>query len=67
MIKLSQINGDEIIINSDLIETIEKAHDTIITLTTNRRIRVRESVEEIIDRVVEYQRRINKPEIRSTE
>jgi flagellar protein FlbD len=61
MIKLTQINGDEITVNADLIETIEKAHDTIITLTTSRRIRVREDIEEIVKRVVDYKRRINSP------
>lgn len=63
MIRLTQINGEEITVNAELIETIEKAHDTIITLTTSRRIRVRENVGEIIDRVVEYKKRINSPNI----
>lgn len=61
MIKLTQINGDEITVNADLIETIEKAHDTIITLTTSRRIRVREDIDEIVKRVVDYKRRISSP------
>lgn len=63
MVKLTQINGEEITVNADLIEAIEKAHDTIVTLTTSRRIRVREEIDEIIDRVVEYKRRINSPVI----
>jgi len=63
MIKLTQINGDEIVVNAELIETMERSHDTIITLTTTRRIRVQESVEEIIDRVVAYKRKILQPEI----
>ena len=65
MIKLTQINGDEITVNADLIETIEKAHDTIITLTTSRRIRVREDIDEIVNRVVNYKRHINSPSISS--
>ncbi len=62
MIRLTQINGEEIVVNAELIETIEKAHDTIIVLTTTRRVRVREGIEEIIDKVVEYRRRINRPD-----
>ncbi len=65
MIKLTQINGESITVNADLIETIEKAHDTIITLTTSRRVRVKETIEEIVDRVVEYKRRISSPDISS--
>lgn len=63
MIKLTQLNGEEIVVNAELIETIEKAHDTILTLTTSRKVRVREGFEEIIDRVVEYRRRICGPDL----
>ena len=63
MIRLTQINGEEITVNADLIETVERAHDTIITLTTTRRIRVQEEIEAIIDKVVEYQRRIHSPNL----
>ncbi|MFZ1080615.1 MAG: flagellar FlbD family protein [Candidatus Kryptoniota bacterium] len=66
MIRLTQINGDEIVVNADLIETMERSHDTIITLTTTRRIRVQENIEEIIERVVEYRRRILHPDIEKT-
>jgi len=58
MIRLTQINGEEIVVNAELIETIEKAHDTIVTLTTTRRFRVQEEVDVIIERVAEYRRRI---------
>jgi len=61
MIRLTQINGEEIVVNAELIETIEKAHDTIITLTTTRRVRVQESVELIIEKVIEYRRRVAIP------
>ena len=63
MIRLTQINGEGIVVNAELIETIEKAHDTIITLTTTRRIRVQNEVDDIIEKVVEYRRRINAPKV----
>jgi flagellar protein FlbD len=63
MIRLTQINGEEIIVNAELIETIEKAHDTILTLTTARRIRVQDEVEAIIEKVVEYRRRVAIPKV----
>jgi len=59
MVRLTQINGEEIVVNAELIETIEQAHDTILTLTTTRKVRVREGLEEIIEKVIEYRRRIN--------
>ena len=68
MVRLTQINGEELVVNAELIETIEKVHDTIITLTTTRRIRVTESIEEIIDKVIEYRRRVSAPDLsRSSE
>lgn len=59
MVRLTQINGEEIVINAELIETIEQAHDTILTLTTARKIRVKEGLDEIIEKIVEYRRRIS--------
>ncbi len=63
MIRLTQINGEEIVVNAELIETVEKAHDTIVTLTTTRRIRVKEEVDTIIEKVVEYRRRLAIPKV----
>ena len=59
MVRLTQINGEEIVVNAELIETAEQSHDTILTLTTTRKIRVKEGLEEIIEKVVEYRRRVN--------
>ncbi len=54
MIKLSRLNGEEYILNSNLIETVEANPDTVITLTTNHKFVVRESVDEVIDRIIKY-------------
>ncbi len=59
MVTLTQINGEAIVINAELIETIEQSHDTILTLTTSRKVRVKEGLEDIIEKVVEYRRRVN--------
>lgn len=60
MIKLTQINGRELIINAEIISHIEIAANPIITLTTGNKIVVQESVEEIIEKVLEYHRAISK-------
>lgn len=57
MIRLTKINGQEFYINSDLMEFIEAMPDTIITLTTGKKVIVRESVDEVIDRIVDYKSR----------
>jgi flagellar protein FlbD len=50
MIKLTKFNGEEFIVNSDLILYVESRPDTYITMTTSDRILVRESSEEVIRR-----------------
>ena len=56
MIKVSRINGTELVINADLIEFIEAAPDTIISLTTGNKIVVRDSTDEIIEKVAKFRR-----------
>lgn len=54
MIKVTRLNGKEFIVNSDLIEFVESTPDTVITLTTGTKIVVKETVNEIIDKVIEF-------------
>ena len=58
IIKLNKIGGQEIVVNAELIETIKSTPDTIITLTTDKKILVNESVDEVIDKVIQYRRKI---------
>lgn len=58
MIKVNRLNGKELAINSDLIEFIEETPDTVISLTTGRKIIVGESVDDIIRKIVEYKRKL---------
>ncbi|MDH7576757.1 MAG: flagellar FlbD family protein [Bacillota bacterium] len=54
MIKVTRLNGEEFYVNSDLIEFIEKTPDTVLSLTTGRKIIVKEDIPEIIRRIVEF-------------
>ncbi len=56
MIKLTHINGDEFVVNAEMIQYVEARPDTIITLASKERFIVRESVDEVIRRVIEYGR-----------
>lgn len=58
MIKVTKINGEEIVINAMLIESIQATPDTVITLTTNKRILVKEQVDEVRDKVIEFYQKI---------
>lgn len=54
MILLTQLNGNPIHVNADLIETLENTPDTVITLTNGKKILVRETTGEVISRIAAY-------------
>ncbi len=58
MIKLTNLKGESFVLNDDYIETIESRPDTVIKLFNGKKYVVRESIDEVIQRVVEYKRRI---------
>lgn len=59
MIPLTQLNGSRIYINSGLIESFESTPDTVLTLTTGKKVMVKETPEEVIQRVIEFEGRLN--------
>ncbi|MDR3702856.1 MAG: flagellar FlbD family protein [Candidatus Sulfopaludibacter sp.] len=61
MIRLTRLNRMPLVLNSDLIEHIDVTPDTVITLTTGQILRVRESADQVIHRIVEFRRRIFGP------
>jgi len=61
MVRLTRLNHGAFVLNANLIEHIESTPDTVITLTTAQKYLVLEPVEEVIERVIEYQRRIRQP------
>lgn len=58
MILLHSLNGSGFYLNNDLIMKVEALPDTVITLTDGKTLRVKEAPQEIIDRIVNYKRRI---------
>jgi flagellar protein FlbD len=62
MIKVTRINDRELVINADLIEFVESIPDTMISLTTGKKIIVKETIDEIIGRVAGF-KRISAPRV----
>jgi flagellar protein FlbD len=58
MIYLTKLNDEEFVLNADLIEFIERTPDTVISLTTGKKIVVKETPEEVVKKVIEYKRKI---------
>ena len=58
MIELTKMNGQVILLNDALIEIVEETPDTVITLTTGRKIIVKESRQEVKNLVTSYRKDI---------
>jgi flagellar protein FlbD len=54
MIELTRLNGNPILLNSDLIKTAEASPDTMLTLINGEKLIVREELSEVLDRVLAY-------------
>jgi flagellar protein FlbD len=58
VIRLTRLNQVPLVVNSDLIEHVEMTPDTVIALTTGQKILVRETADEVIERVVDFRRAV---------
>jgi flagellar protein FlbD len=58
MITVTRFNGKEFLVNPHLIEFMEETPDTVITLVTGRKIVVRETYKEVLERIIAYRRRL---------
>ncbi len=58
MIKVTRLNGKEVVVNAELVRFLEETPDTVITLLNHEKVVVREPVDEVVRRVVDYQRGI---------
>ncbi|QAT50684.1 endoflagellar protein [Caproiciproducens sp. NJN-50] len=60
MIELTQLNGTPFMLNCNLIETVESIPETKISLTTGKYFLVQEEREDILRKIIAYQRMIYK-------
>ncbi|MCA9734900.1 MAG: flagellar FlbD family protein [Deferribacteres bacterium] len=59
MIEVTRFNGTKFYINAELVETIEATPDTIVTLTTKSKYVVRESVQDVVQKIFTYKKRLH--------
>ncbi|MBO5166946.1 MAG: flagellar FlbD family protein [Lachnospiraceae bacterium] len=58
MIEITKMNGQKVLVNPDLIELVEETPDTVMTLTTGRKIIVKESRQDVKNLVKLYRKDI---------
>ncbi len=58
MITVTRLNDQPLVLNAELIKTVESTPDTLITLINGDRMMVKESMDEIVRKAVEYGRQM---------
>ena len=61
MIALRRLNNQHIMVNAELIEQLETTPDTVVTLTSGNKLIVRDTMEEIQAKIIDYKRRVYGP------
>jgi flagellar protein FlbD len=59
MIKVTRLNDSVMVINVEKIQSLQSTPDTVITFTNRDKIMVKEPIEEVSQRIVEYRRKVN--------
>lgn len=58
MIEVKGLNGEDFLLNSSIIETIEFIPETKVTLTTGKYFLIRDTKDEIVDKIIVYNQKI---------
>jgi flagellar protein FlbD len=61
MIVLTRLNGQRFVMNAEKIRTVEETPDTMVCCDTGDRVMVKESIQEVIRRAIDYSRTIRRP------
>lgn len=59
MIEVRKLNDQVMVVNSDYIEFIESTPDTVVTLTTGKKLVIKDTVDEVVKKVIQYRRSLN--------
>ena len=59
MIQLTRLNNTELYVNDELVESVEKTPDTVLTFVSGRKLLVKEDIENIISRIKEFRHYIH--------
>ncbi|HUZ48999.1 MAG TPA: flagellar FlbD family protein [Candidatus Dormibacteraeota bacterium] len=61
MIQLIRLNGQAVMVNSDLIESLEETPDTVVTLTSGNKLIVRDRMAQVQQKIIDFKRKIYGP------
>jgi flagellar protein FlbD len=58
VIRVTRLNGSNVYVNAEFIQFVESTPDTVITLTNEVKLVVKESPEDVISEIVSYRREV---------
>lgn len=58
MIALTRLNGHPLMLNCDLIESLEETPDTVVTLVSGNKLVVRDKMRDVQQKIIEFKRKI---------
>jgi flagellar protein FlbD len=59
MIRVHRLNGQETVVNAELIESVEShGQETVLTFTTGNKIVVRETVTDVVQLTIDYKKMV---------
>ena len=61
MIVLTRLNGQNFVVNAEKIRTVESTPDTVVCCETGERLMVKETLQEVVQRAIEYGRTLRRP------
>ena len=61
MIALTRLNGQQFVVNADKIRYVEQTPDTVVCCDTGDRLMVKETLQEVMQRAIDYARTIRRP------
>jgi flagellar protein FlbD len=67
VIFVTRLDGKKIVINAEIIEIIEETPETIVTMTSGRKVTVKEKIDEVVSKVIAYKQEIGLPLIKKQE
>src|SRR6266851_5290252 len=67
VIYVTRLDGSTLVVNADLIETVEHTADTVITLLDGKKLVVKTLVDDVVDRVIGYRQTIARGPLRMTD
>jgi len=61
VIVLTRLNGQQLVVNAEKIRYVESTPDTIVATDSGERLMVKESLQEVVRRAIDYARIVRRP------